>query len=56
LAGRKGLGLGLFICKQLVTRQGGQVRARNAPGQGAVFSVTLPVFNEEISSRKVANG
>jgi hypothetical protein len=45
LAGRKGLGLGLFICKELVTRQGGQIWAKSAPGQGAVFSVTLPVFS-----------
>jgi signal transduction histidine kinase len=45
LAGRKGLGLGLYICKELVTRQGGQIRAKNAPGQGAVFSVTLPIFS-----------
>jgi signal transduction histidine kinase len=45
LAGRKGLGLGLYICKELVTRQGGQIWARSAPGQGAVFSVTLPIFS-----------
>jgi signal transduction histidine kinase len=44
-AGRKGLGLGLFICKELVTRQGGQIWVRSAPGQGAVFYVTLPVFS-----------
>jgi signal transduction histidine kinase len=44
-AGRKGLGLGLYICKELVTRQGGQIWARSAPGQGTVFSVTLPVFS-----------
>ena len=44
-AGRKGLGLGLFICKELVTRQGGEIWARSAPGQGTVFSVTLPVFS-----------
>ena len=44
-AGRKGLGLGLFICKELVTRQGGQIWVRGAPGQGAVFFVTLPVFS-----------
>jgi signal transduction histidine kinase len=43
--GRKGLGLGLYICKELVTRQGGQIRARNASGQGAVFSVKLPIFS-----------
>jgi signal transduction histidine kinase len=44
-AGRKGLGLGLFICKELVTRQGGEIRATCAPGQGAVFTVTLPIFS-----------
>jgi hypothetical protein len=45
LAGRQGLGLGLYICKELVTRQGGKVWATSEPGQGAVFSVTLPVFS-----------
>jgi signal transduction histidine kinase len=45
LAGRKGLGLGLYICKELVTRQGGHIWAKSTPGQGAVFSVTLPVFS-----------
>jgi signal transduction histidine kinase/polyhydroxyalkanoate synthesis regulator phasin len=45
LAGRKGLGLGLYICKDLVTRQGGQIWAKSASGQGAVFSVTLPIFS-----------
>jgi signal transduction histidine kinase len=45
LAGRTGLGLGLYICKELVTRQGGQIWAKSAPGQGAVFSVTLPIFS-----------
>lgn len=43
-AGRKGLGLGLYICKDLVTRQGGEIWVTSAPGRGAVFSVTLPVF------------
>jgi anti-sigma regulatory factor (Ser/Thr protein kinase) len=45
VAGRSGLGLGLYICKELVTRQGGQIWAKNAPGRGAVFSVTLPIFS-----------
>jgi len=41
----QGLGLGLYICKELVTRQGGQIWATSAQGQGAVFSFTLPVFS-----------
>jgi signal transduction histidine kinase len=44
-AGRKGLGLGLYICKELVTLQGGHIWARSVLGQGAVFSFTLPVFS-----------
>lgn len=40
-----GLGLGLYICKDLVNRQGGKIWARSTPGQGSVFSVTFPVFS-----------
>jgi hypothetical protein len=45
LAGRQGLGLGLYICKELVTRQGGRIWASGTPGKGAVLSFTLPVFS-----------
>jgi signal transduction histidine kinase len=45
LAGRKGLGLGLYICKDLVGRQGGKIWASSSPGQGSVFSVNFPVFS-----------
>jgi signal transduction histidine kinase len=44
-AGRQGLGLGLYICKELVLRQGGRIWATSMPGKGATFSVTLPVFS-----------
>jgi len=39
---RKGLGLGLHICRELVARQGGRIWADAAPGGGTVFSFTLP--------------
>jgi PAS domain S-box-containing protein len=42
---RKGLGLGLHICKELVTRQGGDIWAERRPDKGSVFSFTLPVFS-----------
>jgi signal transduction histidine kinase len=45
VAGRKGLGLGLYIAKDLVTRQGGKIWADSAPEQGAIFSVTFPIFS-----------
>jgi signal transduction histidine kinase len=45
LEGRKGLGLGLYICKELVTKQGGQIWVKSTLGKGSVFSVTLPIFS-----------
>jgi hypothetical protein len=45
LAGRRGLGLGLYICKELVTRQGGQIWVTSLPQKGSVFSFTLPIFS-----------
>lgn len=42
---RKGLGLGLSICKDLVTRQGGRIWVNSAVGRGSTFSFTLPVFS-----------
>ena len=42
---RKGLGLGLYICKELVTRQGGNIRVKSQPQKGTTFSFTLPVFS-----------
>ncbi len=43
-AGRKGLGLGLHIAKELVTRQGGSIWVTSAQGSGSVFSFTLPIY------------
>ena len=42
---RKGLGLGLYICKDLVTRQGGRIWVASEGGRGSTFSFTLPVFS-----------
>jgi len=45
VSGRRGLGLGLYICKDLVVRHGGKIWAGNAPGSGALLSITLPRFS-----------
>ncbi|MBO0790942.1 MAG: PAS domain S-box protein [Ktedonobacteraceae bacterium] len=45
--GRKGgLGLGLYICQQVIRRQRGEVGVESCPGQGATFWFTLPLLAE----------
>lgn len=40
--GSGGTGLGLAICRKIICAHGGQIRAYNRPGGGAVFEVLLP--------------
>ncbi len=40
---REGLGLGLFIARDLVERHGGSLRVESRPGEGATFAFTLPI-------------
>ena len=41
-----GVGLGLTICRGIVTAHGGRIWAENRPGGGAVFRFTLPLTGE----------
>ncbi|MGF6273917.1 signal transduction histidine kinase [Massilia sp. UYP11] len=38
----KGLGLGLYISRQLAVSHGGELRVTSSPGEGSVFSLVLP--------------
>ena len=38
-----GTGLGLAVCHQIVSRHGGQIFASSRPGEGATFTVNLPL-------------
>jgi PAS domain S-box-containing protein len=44
-ASRSGLGLGLFITRELVTLQGGRIWVESQFGKGSTFSFTLPLFS-----------
>lgn len=38
----EGLGIGLYLTRQIASGQGGYVRVQSAPGQGSTFSLYLP--------------
>ncbi|HXT38152.1 MAG TPA: ATP-binding protein, partial [Chloroflexota bacterium] len=45
-ASRQGMGLGLFICKELVTAHDGRIEAASTEGEGTTFTVWLPLLEE----------
>mgnify|MGYP001194419644 CR=1 FL=1 len=47
-----GFGLGLTICKQLVELHGGTITVNSSPGQGSVFTFTLPLSDEADHSKQ----
>jgi signal transduction histidine kinase len=40
--GQGGTGLGLYVCRSIITEAGGDIGVSSQPGQGTTFRVTLP--------------
>ncbi|MGV3509709.1 MAG: CHASE domain-containing sensor histidine kinase [Sphingobacteriaceae bacterium] len=45
-----GLGMGLYIANQIVTRHKGTITVNSVPGKGSVFSIMLPIDEEKTAS------
>jgi signal transduction histidine kinase len=45
-----GLGLGLYIARQIVEMHGGSLRVESTPGAGAAFITTLPLGAEALAA------
>jgi len=54
-SGHDGAGLGLSICRQIVDRMGGRIRARNNGGRGATFSFDLEVDRTRAEAAPASN-
>lgn len=46
-----GLGIGLAVVKEIVSRHGGWVNVEGKPDEGAIFTIYIPLYDEEKKSR-----
>ncbi len=45
---RSGLGLGLSIARKAIRAHGGDILIRNMPGRGCVFTIEIPLAEEDV--------
>ena len=43
VANREGVGIGLYLAREIVTSGGGYIKLSSSPGKGSIFSIFLPV-------------
>ena len=39
---KPGVGIGLYLTREIITRQGGYIKVVSVPGNGSEFSIMLP--------------
>ena len=59
--GSQGVGLGMYVAKQLISTQEGRIWAESIPGQGSIFCFALPGYSRQMNpvrdpTEKVSNG
>jgi signal transduction histidine kinase len=50
-----GTGIGLYICKAIVSSHGGTITARSVENEGSTFSFTLPIYDTVAEKIKAGN-
>jgi len=50
----EGVGLGLAICREIIEEHDGRIAAQSNPQSGTVFTIELPTYQSNASSRKSA--
>ncbi|MDP3184090.1 MAG: HAMP domain-containing sensor histidine kinase [Anaerolineales bacterium] len=53
-SGKRGTGLGLFICRQILQAHNGQISVETAPGKGTAFRIDLPVRQHPMAKQVIS--
>ena len=48
-----GLGIGLYICSEIINRHGGKIGVNSVPDEGSEFYFIIPITEEEITKNQI---